>query len=204
MARARISKERLTLLTDGLFAVVITILVLEIKPPNGTTFADLLPLWPVALSYVISYFFIAIVWINHHHLFGYAEASSQRLVWFNFAHLFAVSLIPFTTQWVAESELGAVPVSLYAAVFLLVNLTYLALCWEVLDRAGSDAVPLRARNLLRMRSVASAIIFAIAGMAGARWPIVGMVLIVFCLVLYVRPDLPGGRSTSDVAVDNLS
>ena len=98
------------LFSDGVFAVLITILVLELKPPHADTFSALLPLWPTGLSYAVSYFFIAIVWVNHHHLFGYAEVATPRLVWSNFAHLFSVSLIPFTTEWIAESRLAAAPV----------------------------------------------------------------------------------------------
>ena len=99
------------LFSDGVFAVLITILVLELKPPHADTFSALLPLWPTGLSYAVSYFFIAIVWVNHHHLFGYAEVATPRLVWSNFAHLFSVSLIPFTTEWIADSRLAAAPVA---------------------------------------------------------------------------------------------
>jgi len=122
------------------FAVLITILVLELKPPSADTFSALLPLWPTGLSYAVSYFFIAIVWINHHHLFSYAERATPRLVWSNFAHLFSVSLIPFTTEWLAESRLAAAPVAMYAAVFVIVNVTYLALCCEAVDRPAHEDV----------------------------------------------------------------
>jgi uncharacterized membrane protein len=94
------------------FAVLITILVLELKPPKAASFSALVPLWPRGLSYLVSYVFIAIVWVNHHHLFSYAEAATPRLVWSNFAHLFSVSLIPFTTEWIADSRLAAAPVAL--------------------------------------------------------------------------------------------
>ena len=73
------------------------------------------------MSYAVSYLFIAIVWLNHHHLFGYAEVATSRLLWFNFAQLFSVSLIPFATEWIAESRLANAPVALYAAVFVLVT-----------------------------------------------------------------------------------
>jgi uncharacterized membrane protein len=79
------------------FAVLITIMVLELKPPEQPTFAALLPLWPTALSYAVSYEFIAIVWVNHHHLLRLTDYPSPRLIWINFAHLFMVSLVPFAT-----------------------------------------------------------------------------------------------------------
>ncbi len=103
MAVRQINSDRVTLFSDAVFAVIITILVLELKPPSTATFGALLPLWPTGLSYAVSYVFIAIVWVNHHHLFSYAEVATPRLVWSNFAHLFSVSLIPFTTEWIASS-----------------------------------------------------------------------------------------------------
>jgi uncharacterized membrane protein len=78
--------------SDGVFAVLITVLVLELRPPELPTFKALLLLWPTWLSYAVSYLFIAIVWINHHHLLRYATEATPRLMWFNFAHLFSVSL----------------------------------------------------------------------------------------------------------------
>jgi uncharacterized membrane protein len=112
MAARRTSPDRLSLFSDAVLAVIITILVLDLKPPDTATFAALLPLWPTGLSYAMSYLFIAIVWINHHHLLSYAEVSTPRLVWSNFLHLFSVSLIPFCTEWIAVSRLAAAPVSL--------------------------------------------------------------------------------------------
>ena len=127
--------------------------MLELKPPSTPTLGALLPLWPTGLSYVVSYLFIAIVWVNHHHLLSFAEAATPRLVWSNFAHLFSVSLIPFTTEWIADSRLAAAPVVLYASVFVLVNITYLALCFEVVDRPAHEDITARMRKLLRMRSL---------------------------------------------------
>jgi uncharacterized membrane protein len=88
-------RDRVATFSDGVFAVVITILVLELRPPASASFSALLSLWPTALSYAVSYLFIAVVWVNHHHLFGYAESATRRLVWSNFAHLFSVRLYHF-------------------------------------------------------------------------------------------------------------
>jgi uncharacterized membrane protein len=175
------------------FAVLITILVRELKPPSADTFSALLPLWPTGLSYAVSYAFIAIVWVNHHHLFGYAEVATPRLVWSNFAHLFSVSLIPFTTEWIAESRLAAAPVALYAAIFVLVNVTYLALCWEAVDRPAHEDVSQRMRRLLRMRSFITIGVFAAAAVVALIWPVVAMVLICLCLIGYLRPDVPDAK-----------
>jgi uncharacterized membrane protein len=199
VAAGQTSTDRVRFFSDGIFAVLITILVLDLKPPHADTFSALLPLWPTGLSYAVSYVFIAIVWVNHHHLFGYAEVATPRLVWFNFAHLFSVSLIPFATVWIADSRLAAAPVALYAAIFVLVNVTYLALCWEAVDRPANEDVSEVMRRLLRMRSFVTIGVFAAAALVALKWPVVAMALICLCLVGYLRPDIPaphrGGGAT---------
>ncbi len=102
----RATPERLSAFSDGVFAVLITVLVLELRPPELPTFKALLLLWPTWLSYAVSYLFIAIVWTNHHYLIRYAEEATPRLLWFNFAHLFSMSLLPLSTAWMAASRLA--------------------------------------------------------------------------------------------------
>jgi uncharacterized membrane protein len=125
MSSQKPTPERLGVFSDGVFAVIITIMVLELKPPEHPTFAALLPLWPTALSYAVSYQFIAIVWLNHHHLLRFTDHATPRLIWINFAHLFAVSLVPFATAWVARTRLAAAPVFVYAAAFSSSTLSWL-------------------------------------------------------------------------------
>jgi uncharacterized membrane protein len=193
VAARKTSPDRVGAFSDGVFAVLITILVLELKPPKAYTFSALLPEWPTGLSYVVSYVFIAIVWVNHHHLFAYAEVATPRLVWSNFAHLFSVSLIPITTEWIADSRLAAAPVTLYASVFVLVNITYLALCQEVVDRPAHEDLNQRMRRLLQMRSFFTIGVFAVAAVIALWWPVAGMVLICLCLAGYLRPDVPAAK-----------
>src|SRR3954449_8276964 len=149
----RATPERLTLFSDGVFAVLITVLVLELRPPEHPTFEALLSLWPTWLSYAVSYLFVAIVWTNHHHLLRYAAEATPRLVWFNFAHLFSVSLLPLATAWMAVSELAPQPVAFYAAVFFLVNLTYIFLIVELIDRAPADDASPKVRRIMRVRAI---------------------------------------------------
>jgi uncharacterized membrane protein len=191
MARRTATPERLTIFSDGVFAVVITILVLELKPPESPTFEALLSEWPTWLSYTVSYLFIAIVWVNHHHLLGYAELATPQLIWGNFAHLFTVSLIPFSTAWIANSHLAAFPVALYAAVFALVNATYLALCWEAVDRNQSAEISRKVRRMMRMRSLLTLGVFAAAAVTALKFPLIGLGLICCCLIVYLRPEAPG-------------
>ncbi|HEY4136666.1 MAG TPA: TMEM175 family protein, partial [Alphaproteobacteria bacterium] len=108
------SPERLGAFSDGVFGVLITVLVLELRPPEEPTLESLLAEWSTWLSYAVSYLFIAIVWINHHYLLRYAGEATSRLLWFNFAHLFSISLLPFSTAWMAASKLAPLPVAFYA------------------------------------------------------------------------------------------
>jgi uncharacterized membrane protein len=193
MSLARRSPERLSTFSDGVFAVLITVLVLELRPPEVATFKALLSLWPTWLSYAVSYLFIAIVWANHHHLMHYAAESTPRLMWFNFAHLFSVSLLPLSTAWMATSELAPQPVSFYAAVFFLVNATYICLVHELIDRAAVDDVSLRERRIMRFRSIVTLCVFGAAALVALKFPLVGLGMCICCLIVYLKPEAPGAR-----------
>jgi uncharacterized membrane protein len=182
--------ERLSAFSDGVFAVLITVLVLELRPPEEPTFAALLALWPTWLSYAVSYLFIAIVWINHHYLMRYAHEATHRLLWFNFAHLFSMSLLPLSTAWMAVSRLAPQPVAFYAAVFFLVNATYVALIWELIEARPAARVSRRARRIMHVRSLATLGLFALAALVALRYPLVGLGICVCCLIVYLRPDPP--------------
>jgi TMEM175 potassium channel family protein len=155
MSQARATPERLNAFCDGVFAVLITVLVLDLRPPELPTFYALLMRWPTWLSYAVSYVFIAIVWANHHYLMRFATVVTPRLMWFNFAHLFSVSLLPLSTAWMAVSELAAQPVAFYAVVFFLVNLTYILLIRELIDRTNVRGVSPATRRSMRVRSAAT-------------------------------------------------
>jgi uncharacterized membrane protein len=187
-----VNPERLKAFSDGVFAVIITVLVLDLRPPHDATWTALLAEWPTAVSYAVSYLFVAIVWVNHHYILGFAESATARLIWANFAHLFSVSLLPFATAWIADTRLAAgVPVCAYALVFFLVNLTYIALCTELVDRPHATAFPPRMRRRMRLRAMATLIAFAVAAIVALWQPPVGFGLACCCLVMYLRPQSPG-------------
>ncbi|HEU4586910.1 MAG TPA: TMEM175 family protein [Gemmatimonadaceae bacterium] len=190
MPLAKATPERLSAFSDAVFAVLITVLVLELRPPEIPTYSALLSLWPTWLSYAVSYIFIAIVWTNHHLLIRYATRVTPRLIWFNFAHLFSVSLLPLSTAWMAVSELGPQPVSFYALVFFLVNATYVLLIWEFVDPEPADAVTRRARTIMRVRSIATLFIFGLAAIVALWHPVVGLGMCCACLLVYLRPEAP--------------
>lgn len=191
MPHARRTPERLSGFSDGVFAVLITVLGLELRPPELPTFKALLSLWPTWLSYAVSYLFIAIVWANHHHLMRYATQATPRLIWFNFAHLFSVSLLPLSTAWMAVSKLAPQPVAFYAAVFFLVNATYIALIWELIERVRAKEISPKERRIMRIRSIATLCVFGAAAAVALRYPLVGLAMCVCCLIVYLKPEAPG-------------
>src|SRR5260370_19975422 len=125
MHEQKTTPDRLGAFSDAVLAVIITIMVLELKAPEEATFPALLPLWPTAISYAVSYLFIAIIWLNHHHLLRFVSQTTPALIWVNFAHLFGVSLVPFATAWIARTQLASVPVAVYSAIFFFVDNAHL-------------------------------------------------------------------------------
>jgi uncharacterized membrane protein len=186
----RATPERLSAFSDAVFAVLITVLVLDLRPPELPTFKALLLLWPAWLSYAVSYLFIAIVWINHHYLMRYATEATPRLLWFNFAHLFPMSLLPLSTAWMAASKLAPQPVAFYAAVFFLVNATYIALIWELIDRTTVE-VSLAVRRIMRVRSITTLCLFGLAALVALKYALAGLGICICCLIVYLKPDPPG-------------
>jgi uncharacterized membrane protein len=193
MPHARKPPDRLSAFSDGVFAVLITVLVLELRPPEAPTLRALLSLWPTWLSYAVSYLFIAIVWANHHHLMRYATEATPRLMWFNFAHLFSVSLLPLSTAWMAVSELAPQPVAFYAAVFFLVNTTYVSLIWELVGRAPPKEVSPHERRIMRFRSVVTLCVFGTAAVVALKFPLIGLGMCCCCLIVYLKPEAPGAE-----------
>jgi uncharacterized membrane protein len=182
--------DRLCAFSDAVIAVIITIMVLELKPPEEATFSALLPLWPTAISYCVSYLFIAIIWLNHHHLLRFVGHTTPALIWVNFAHLFCISLIPFATTWVARTELASAPVAAYAAVFVCVNIAYLVFERLALNQADITQIPQSARRIIRGRSLATLAIFVAAMLSALVAPRVGFALICCALLSYLRPEAP--------------
>lgn len=183
--------ERVGAFSDAVVAVIITLMVLELKAPESASLSALGSLWPTAVSYAASYLFIAIVWVNHHHLLRLVRRTTPRLIWVNFAHLFAVSLVPFSTAWIARTELAAVPVAFYAGVLVCVNLAYRLFERDVFAQAEEPQLCERARRMARRRSAGTLLAFA-AATAIALWsPLAGFLLVCTALVLYLRPEAPG-------------
>jgi uncharacterized membrane protein len=177
---------RLTGLTDGVIAVIITIMVLEFAPPAGAALADLLPLVPVFLAYVLSFMTVGIYWNNHHHLLRATEQISAGVMWANLHFLLWLALVPFVTSWVGEHPGERWPTIVYGVVCLLTGLAY-----AILVRAILAANPGRAivERLGRDRkSQVSVALYALGCIVAIWLPFVGIALF-FCVTLvWFIPD----------------
>jgi uncharacterized membrane protein len=133
------SKGRLEAFSDAVIAIILTIMVLELKVPHGANWNTLRPLLPVFLSYVMSFVFLSIYWNNHHHLLQAAGKVNGRILWANLHLLFWLSLIPFVTAWMGENHFSAVPVALYGIVMLASAIAYTLLTSSLISHHGKDS-----------------------------------------------------------------
>jgi uncharacterized membrane protein len=185
--------DRLTTFSDAVFAVIVTIMVLELKAPDQAAFSALWPLWPTTISYAVSYLFIAIIWINHHYLMRFVESPTLKLIWVNFAHLFLVSFLPFATAWIARTKLGSSPVVFYAGLFVCIDIAYNFFERQVLAAADAARLPARTRRMARRRSLIVLASFTTAMLVAIVAPRVAFGLICTALLLHVRPDVGSTR-----------
>src|SRR5512144_2207904 len=132
-------KARLEAFSDGVLAVIITIMVLEMKAPHGVELEALTPLVPVFLAYVLSFVMIAIYWNNHHHLMHACEHVTGGVLWANMHLLFWLSLVPFTTAWMSENHFASLPVALYGAVLMMAGVAYYLLVHCLMSTHGKDS-----------------------------------------------------------------
>ncbi len=134
------TKNRLEAFTDGVLAIIITIMVLELKVPHGGDFEDLKPLLPVFGSYVLSFIYLAIYWNNHHHMMQTANHINGRIMWANMHLLFWLSLIPFVTGWMGENEFTSATVFLYGTVLFMAGIAYWILLRLIIKSHGKDSI----------------------------------------------------------------
>ena len=135
---------RLEAFSDGVLAIIITIMVLELRVPEGAEWSALRPLLPVFLSYVLSFVNLGIYWNNHHHMFRATDKVNGSILWANLHLLFWLSLIPFMTGWMGENGFGAIPTALYGAVLLMAAVAYYLLQQLIIASQGSDSLLKRA------------------------------------------------------------
>jgi uncharacterized membrane protein len=135
-----VEKNRLEAFSDGVIAIIITIMVLELKVPKGAGLADLKPLWPVILSYLLSYIYVGIYWNNHHHMFHSTRHVTGGILWANLHLLFWLSLFPFMTAWMGQNHLAATPTAVYGFVLLMAALAYYILQRTIIAQQGPHSL----------------------------------------------------------------
>jgi uncharacterized membrane protein len=133
-------KTRLEAFSDGVIAIIITIMVLELKVPHGSTLQDLLPVLPNFISYILSFIYIGIYWNNHHHLLHTVKKVSAAILWANLHLLFWLSLIPFVTGWMGENHFESLPIALYGMILLMAAVSYFILQIQIIRTHGQDSL----------------------------------------------------------------
>jgi uncharacterized membrane protein len=173
--------------SDGVIAILITIMVLGLVAPNGASLAALRPLVPTFLSYVLSFVILGIYWNNHHHMLQAVEHVDGRILWANLHLLFWLSLVPFGTNWVGQTNFAATPVALYGVVLLLAALAYYLLTRSLLARHGSDS---RLATALGrdFKGTISPVIYAIAIPLAFASPKLAYGLYVLVALIWLVPD----------------
>jgi uncharacterized membrane protein len=183
------SPGRLEAFSDGVIAIILTIMVLELKAPDRADLPALLHEWPIFMSYVISFFYVAVYWLNHHHLFHRVKRVDLPILWANIALLFFMSLIPFFTEWMESTRLSPFPTAVYAATMLVCGAAF-----SILDRAvrrqsiGESQIVLLRRAAQRKNLIAIAI-YAIAIPVAFYHPPLSLALIFLVALLYAVPSL---------------
>ena len=180
--------ERLGAFSDGVIAIIITIMVLELKTPPHANWGALLELWPTFLSYALSYLFVGIFWMNHHQLLHHTQWAEPMVMRANLLVLFFVSLVPFFTRYMAESDLGSFTTALYAGIFLLVTLAFILFQRVIAKQFGLSAELRAMDRAARRRNWTALIAYTLAIPAAYLHPAISLVMIGGVAVLYFVPD----------------
>ena len=180
-------KNRLEAFSDGVLAIIITIMVLELKVPHGINLQSLLPLYPVLLSYVLSFIYIGIYWNNHHHMLHTVTHVTGGVLWANLHLLFWLSLVPFTTGWMGENHFAAMPTAIYGVVLLMAAIAYFILQFTIIRSQGDGSLLRRAIGY-DWKGKVSPVLYASAIVAGIWLPMVAVALYALVALIWLVPD----------------
>lgn len=181
------TKNRLEAFSDGVMAIIITIMVLELKPPHAAELSALSKLWPIFASYVISFVYVGIYWNNHHHLLHTVHKVSPGIMWANLHLLFWLSLVPFVTAWSGENQFAMFPVAIYGTVLLFCGVAYYVLSQVIIHSHGNDSVLARAIGN-DVKGKVSLVSYAIAVPVAFWQPLVSMGVYIFVALVWLVPD----------------
>jgi uncharacterized membrane protein len=181
------TKGRLEAFSDGVIAILITIMVLELRAPHGESLADLRPLWPVLTSYVVSFLYLGIYWNNHHHMLHATRRVSGGVLWANLHLLFWLSLFPFGTSWVGDSHFAAVPMAFYGFILMMAGSAYYIMQGAILRNEGPDSLLARALGA-DFKGKASIVTYILAIPCAFASPWISGALYVAVALMWLVPD----------------
>ena len=184
---SQMEKNRLEAFSDGVLAIIITVMVLELKVPDGADLASLKPVLPVLLTYVLSFVYVGIYWNNHHHLLKAAHKVNAAMMWANLHLLFWLSLFPFVTGWLGRNHLTAVPTALYGTVMLLAAIAYYLLQNVIVSQQGCDS-KLAASFGRDLKGKLSLVFYATAIGAAFLQPLIAAAIYVGVALMWLIPD----------------
>lgn len=182
------TKSRLEAFSDGVLAIIITIMVLEMKIPHDASLQALYHLWPVFLSYLLSFIFLGIYWGNHHHLLHTVHYVNSSIIWSNMSLLFMLSLIPFTTGWMGENHFAKFPVALYAFNLLLCAVTFSILQKAIMAQVANHTGLVIALRKQEMKGMVSLAFYIVSLISAFFYPVISAVFIVITAILWLIPD----------------
>lgn len=180
-------KSRLEAFSDGVLAIILTIMVLELKVPHGATLDELLPVAPVFISYVVSFVYIGIYWNNHHHLLHTANKVTGGILWANLHLLFWLSLVPFVTAWAGENHLAPVPTALYGVMLFMAGVAYSILQRAIISADGPHSLLRKAIGEDR-KGLASLFLYLAAIALASFAPWLSALLYVVVAAIWLIPD----------------
>ncbi|MES2181242.1 MAG: TMEM175 family protein [Pseudomonadota bacterium] len=180
-------KSRLEAFSDGVIAIIITIMVLELKVPHGTDFASLKPLLPVFLSYVLSFVYIGIYWNNHHHMLHMVKHVTGAMLWSNLHLLFWLSLLPFVTGWMGENHFAALPLAMYGVVLMMAGFAYWLLQQTIISSQGANSALAQAVGF-DIKGKLSVVLYLLAIGATVFSPWLAAMIYAFVACMWLVPD----------------
>jgi len=181
------NKNRLEAFSDGVLAIIITIMVLEFKVPEGIDCNALKPLLPKFLSYILSFIYVGIYWNNHHHMMHTVRHVNGKILWANLHLLFWLSLIPFTTAWIGDNHFAPFPMMMYGIVLLMNGVAYFILQRLILIQQGENSILKKAIGI-DFKGKSSPVLYTIAVLFANYYPIVSGIIYILVALMWLVPD----------------
>jgi uncharacterized membrane protein len=181
------NKSRIEAFSDGVMAIIITIMILEIKAPEHSNIGSLIPLIPVFLSYVISFIYVGIYWNNHHHMFQVVKKIDGSVLWFNIILLFWLSLIPFATSWIGSQSFSSVPMACYGFILLLCAISYTLLQNKIIQLEGKESLLFKAVEKDKKGKISLVCYISAIPLAFVS-PVISGILYISVALMWIVPD----------------